>query len=199
MQYFSPLREGDTYWHAPEVRAAEVRAPDFSPLREGDTYWHRQSRSPSITVTSISVPFAKGTPTGTAACRNRDRWVPKFQSPSRRGHLLAPPVTIAFNNGYFYFSPLREGDTYWHGGLPKPGSMGSQISVPFAKGTPTGTDPCGCQCPECLEFQSPSRRGHLLALRIQRLYYRPLRISVPFAKGTPTGTAGAWAGTEAGI
>ncbi len=37
----------------------------FSPLREGDTYWHKAEHDPNCEFYPISVPFAKGTPTGT--------------------------------------------------------------------------------------------------------------------------------------
>ena len=43
--YFSPLREGDTYWHGAVTIGSWGKSINFSPLREGDTYWHVWARN----------------------------------------------------------------------------------------------------------------------------------------------------------
>ena len=84
---FSPLREGDTSVANALAKAASWRTR-FSPLREGDT---SVAVAPIVRAaqvgSTVSVPFARGTPpwlhTGHPARIPRQ----SFQSPSRGGHL----------------------------------------------------------------------------------------------------------------
>ncbi len=213
LTYFSPLREGDTYWHdgrgqqgqlslsfqSPSRRghllaqliiaSGFVEFMDFSPLREGDTYWHVSALFVVIGFPLISVPFAKGTPTGTCRVGGSMVHMHQISVPFAKGTptgTLSPVTGSGVGQFYFsplregdtywhtcgsatsfgpcsYFSPLREGDTYWHSGTAALGTSAISYFSPLREGDTYWHQAAPWERWPCHRFQSPSRRGHLLA------------------------------------
>ena len=135
---FSPLREGDTSVGPVPVLVGRSIIDSFSPLREGDT--SVVARPPAqgviIDIQSFS-PLREGdTSVGPGQRKgqghNRSRFSPLREGDTSVAHLTSSRPDVSTSG----FSPLREGDT----------SVGTRRAPGEVDG---------------LQFQSPSRGGHL--------------------------------------
>ena len=166
----------------------------------------------------------------------------QFQSPSRGGHLRGSRYAIDKATGKISFSPLHEGDTSvamsksaggeipnWFQSPSRGGHLrglteraaplvGSNVSVPFTRGTPPWRRPWRCKWRwpisfsplhegdtsvagrnavpiDCIRgFQSPSRGGHLRGITAFLWSRMCTEVSVPFTRGTPP-----WLGRKGGL
>jgi len=178
---FSPLREGDTSVASGTGRDRAGSRPFQSPSRGGhlrgayepaNTQLFIEFQSPSRGghlrgtaigtasgyVSTVSVPFARGTPPWLPG-RRRATALIRF-SPLREGDTSVARIPRPGYRRFDRFSPLREGDT----------SVATLGPAPWL---------------ERPGFQSPSRGGHLRGPPTRPGRSVVGRVSVPFARGTP--------------
>ncbi len=180
---FSPLREGDAATTTRRGSEAGQNHAFQSPSRRGRRYNRSQSDDPCDSK-KVSVPFAKGTPLQLWPSRSTPGRSRRF-SPLREGD--AATTQAQPNAGHSarpFQSPSRRGRRY-NSDSTAAGYLNTNVSVPFAKGTPLQLPfvPLGIPARECF---SPLREGDAATtLEVTWLMKKAVLVSVPFAKGTP--------------
>ena len=182
---FSPLRKGDTSVAGSSSISKGLQNVFQSPSQGGHLCGQSIPRGSPLPASTVSVPFARGTPLWPAAARTAASQFVCF-SPLRKGDTsVAELRLISAAPAYRGFSPLRKGDTSVAQTVKVRQHPVDRFQSPSQGGHLCGRMIGLALAVEKFGFQSPSQGGHLCGRRKLCQCAARLHVSVPFARGTP--------------